>query len=224
MMRSATAFLPDSMITFMNLDRSTLPHFGSGRISRLGTSRRRGISLPFDLQSARAHTLATDAIALTRHPLTRGHRTTRKLRICATTELAPRRRSPGDSLGLLGTLGTVLGTGLLAILHALQIQRAAHDVVAHARQILHTAAAHEHDAVLLQVVARTTDVGDDLEAVGQAHLGDLTQSRVRLLRRGGVDAGADAAALRAALHGRRLGLRHLGLATLAHELVDGWHG
>src|SRR4029079_3391644 len=44
MMRSATAFLPDSMITFMNLDRSTEPNFGSGRMSRLGTSRRRGIS------------------------------------------------------------------------------------------------------------------------------------------------------------------------------------
>src|SRR5512139_3058526 len=43
MMRSATAFLPPSMITFMNLERSTLPNFGSGRISRLGTSRRRGI-------------------------------------------------------------------------------------------------------------------------------------------------------------------------------------
>jgi hypothetical protein len=27
----------------MNLDSSTLPYFGSGRISRLGTSRRRGI-------------------------------------------------------------------------------------------------------------------------------------------------------------------------------------
>src|ERR1022692_2544920 len=44
MMRSATAFLPDSMITFMNLDRSTEPNFGSGRMSRLGTSRRRGMS------------------------------------------------------------------------------------------------------------------------------------------------------------------------------------
>src|SRR3978361_296046 len=46
MMRSATAFLPDSMITFMNLERSTEPNFGSGRMSRLGTSRRRGIALP----------------------------------------------------------------------------------------------------------------------------------------------------------------------------------
>ena len=32
--------------TFMNLARSTSPNFGSGRISRLGTSRRRGIFSP----------------------------------------------------------------------------------------------------------------------------------------------------------------------------------
>src|SRR3954467_5170649 len=43
MMRSATAFLPPCMMTFMNLASSTLPYLGSGRISRLGTSRRRGI-------------------------------------------------------------------------------------------------------------------------------------------------------------------------------------
>src|SRR6218665_728790 len=54
MMRSATAFLPDSITTFMNFERSTLPNFGSGRISRLGTSRRRGISLFLLLQLAAA--------------------------------------------------------------------------------------------------------------------------------------------------------------------------
>src|SRR3982750_186557 len=53
MMRSATAFLPDSMITFMNLERSTEPNLGSGRMSRLGTSRRRGMTLFLWLQLAR---------------------------------------------------------------------------------------------------------------------------------------------------------------------------
>src|SRR6218665_900305 len=52
MMRSATAFLPLSMITFMNLDNSTLPNLGSGRISRLGTSRQQGIFSPHFLQLA----------------------------------------------------------------------------------------------------------------------------------------------------------------------------
>ena len=59
MMRSATAFLPDSMITFMNLDRSTEPNLGSGRMSRLGTSRRRGIALFLWLQLARASSSAS---------------------------------------------------------------------------------------------------------------------------------------------------------------------
>src|SRR5260363_370279 len=45
-MRSAMAFLPESISTFMNFATSTLPNFGSGNISRFGTSRRRGIGSP----------------------------------------------------------------------------------------------------------------------------------------------------------------------------------
>src|SRR6187401_3218987 len=74
---------------------------------------------------------------------------------------------PTGNLRLLRALGAVLRTRLLAILHALQVERAAHDVVANARQILDPAAAHQHDAVLLQVVALTADVGNDLETVRQ---------------------------------------------------------
>src|SRR5205823_14999340 len=47
--------------------------------------------------------------------------------------------------------------------------------------------------------------------------------RVRLLRCGGVHAGEHAAALRAALEGRGLHLGDLVAATLADQLVDGWH-
>src|SRR5215831_20126172 len=43
MMRSATDFLPRVIRTLTNLETSTLPNFGSGRISRLGTSLRRGM-------------------------------------------------------------------------------------------------------------------------------------------------------------------------------------
>src|SRR4029079_2002326 len=64
---------------------------------------------------------------------------------------------------------------------------------------------------------------NDLEAVRQAHLGDLAQRRVRLLRRRRVAARADAAALRAALQRRRLRLDGLGLAAVADELVDRGH-
>src|ERR1043165_6828151 len=45
MMRSATDFLPRVISTFTNFATSTLLNFGSGRISRLGTSLRRGMVL-----------------------------------------------------------------------------------------------------------------------------------------------------------------------------------
>jgi len=57
-------FLPESITTFMNLANSTLPNFGSGKISRFGTSRRRGISIPF-LSSV--GTLSPSACQMTNH-------------------------------------------------------------------------------------------------------------------------------------------------------------
>src|SRR6185436_13058836 len=115
MIRSATDFLPRVISTFTNFAMSTLLNFGSGRISRLGTSLRRGMAF---------------------YPLSR-----------------------------LRRLGAVLGATLLAVLHALGVERAAHDVVAHARQVFHPAAADQHHRVLLQVVALAADVADHLEAV-----------------------------------------------------------
>src|SRR3954467_5458543 len=93
-------------------------------------------------------------------------------------------------------LHAVLRAGLLAVRDAGGVERPADDLVAHAREILDAATAHEHDGVLLQVVALAGDVHRDLHAVGQAHTGDLAQRGVRLLRRGRVDTRADAAPLR----------------------------
>src|SRR3970282_700333 len=135
-MPSATDFLPRVISTLMNLATSGWLNFGSGRISRLGTSLRRGMAG------------------------------------C----------SPVSSLGRLRRLGAVLGAALLAVLHALRVERTAHDVVAHARQILHASAANQTHRVLLQVVALAADIADHLEAVGQPHLGALAQRGVRLLR------------------------------------------
>jgi isocitrate/isopropylmalate dehydrogenase len=61
----------------------------------------------------------------------------------------------------LGRFAPYFRTRLLAILDALQVERTAHDVVTHAWQVLDAAAAHQHDAVFLQVVAFTADVRDD---------------------------------------------------------------
>src|ERR1043166_5147580 len=81
-------------------------------------------------------------------------------------------------------LGAVLRPALLAAGDSTRIQRAAHDVVAHARKILHAAPADEHDRVLLEVVTLPRDVGRDLDTVRQPDAGHLAEGRVRLLGRG----------------------------------------
>src|SRR5579875_1177728 len=135
------------------------------------------------------------------------------------------RRGAGPLRGMsaLLLLRPVTTTGLLAVADTLGVQRTANDLVADAGEVLHPAAAHEHDRVLLQVVAHARDVGGDLDAAGQADASDLAQRRVRLLRRGRVDAGADAATLGRTLERRGLGLPDLVLAALADQLLDRRH-
>src|ERR1700722_2893932 len=124
---------------------------------------------------------------------------------------------------LLRTLRAVLRTTLLTVLDALGIKDAAEDVVAHAGQILDaTAADHDH-GVFLEVVALTGNVADDLEAVSQAHLGDLAERRVRLLRGRGVNARAHAALLRRLLQSRNFLARLLYRAWTCDQLVDRRH-
>src|SRR6187401_2377498 len=130
---------------------------------------------------------------------------------------------PLRGISALLLLRAVTAAGLLAVLHALGVERAADDLVADTRKVLHPAAADEHDRVLLEVVADTRDVSGDLDAARQAHAGDLAEGGVRLLRGGRVDARADAASLGRALEGRRLGLRRLVLPALADQLVNGGH-
>src|SRR5208282_6741812 len=215
-MFSATDFLPACITEFMNLVTTTFPNFGSGWISRFSALWRRDIS--FFLRHGRArpgHPRLLFSNSGSRRPrnLLRGIPGSR----CAF---------PGMTLATLRSLrpfGAVFRAPLLAILHALRIEHAAQDVVAHARQILDAAAADHHHRMLLQVMALAGDIADDLEAIGQPNLGDLAQRRIRLLRRRRVDARADAAFLRALLQGRHLLLRVLGHPRLANELVDRRH-
>src|SRR6478672_1585507 len=130
---------------------------------------------------------------------------------------------PLRGISALLLLGAVAAASLLAVLHALGVERAADDLVADTGKVLHTAAAHEHDRVLLEVVTHARDVSGDLDAARQAHAGDLAEGGVRLLRGGGVDAGAHTASLGRTLEGRRLVLRHLVLAALADQLLNGGH-
>src|SRR6476469_6293387 len=115
---------------------------------------------------------------------------------------------PLRGISALLLLRAVTAAGLLAVLDALGVEGAADDLVADAGEVLHPAAANEHDRVLLEVVTNARDVRRDLDAARQTHAGDLAESGVRLLRGGGVDAGAHTASLGRTLQGRRLALRH----------------
>src|SRR5690606_30319314 len=97
------------------------------------------------------------------------------------------------------------------------------DLVTHTGEVLNTTAADEHERVLLQVVALTGNVSGDLCAVTKLHTSDLAHRRVRLLRGGGVDAGAYPGLLRVRLERWRLGLSDLGRASLANQLLNSWH-
>src|SRR3954471_44657 len=120
-------------------------------------------------------------------------------------------------------LRAVTAAGLLAVADTLGVQRTADDLVANAREVLHPATAHEHDRVLLQVVADARDVRRHLDLAAELHTSDLAQRRVRLLGGGGVHARAHAAPLRTSLQRRRLGLARLRLSALSDQLLDRGH-
>src|SRR4026207_38861 len=96
-------------------------------------------------------------------------------------------------------------------------------MVADAGKILHTATANQHDRVFLEVMSFTRDVRSDLESIRETHARDLTESRIGLLWRRGVHAGADSALLGIGLEGRRFFFLLYVPATLPDELIDCRH-
>lgn len=78
-------------------------------------------------------------------------------------------------------------------------------MVADTGAILTTAAAHEDDGVLLDVVALAGDVGGDHAAVGEADTGGLALARVGLLGPRDAHLQTDALHLRAARVGQSRG-------------------
>src|ERR1700746_2674894 len=124
---------------------------------------------------------------------------------------------------LLRALGAVLGATLLALAHAGAVERAAHGVIAHARQVLDTAAADEHYRVLLQVVRLAADVAGHFVAISESYAADLAQRRIGLLRRRGVHARADTTLLRRCTQRRHLGFFGSRPAGLPDELTCGRH-
>src|ERR1700704_1710260 len=150
-MFSATDFLPSFMIEFMNLDTIRSPNLGSGLTSRFSALCRRDIRLFL-------------------------HQSRLSSRACPSGARSPRvRGSNAKRPNLLGPFCTVFRTSLLAVGHALRVEHAADDVIAHARQVLDAAAADHHHRVLLQIVALARDVADHLEPICEPYLGHLAQ-------------------------------------------------
>src|SRR5207249_467347 len=141
----------------------------------------------------------------------------------AALQRAGGREMCGERPSLGGLLGAVTGTRLLAVCDTRGVECGADDLVAEPRQVGRPAAANQHNRVLLEVVALAGDVGTDLLPVRQPNARNLPQSRIRLTRRIGVHASADAPLLRRALQRRALGLALCALAALADELIDGRH-
>src|SRR5215467_1845484 len=76
---------------------------------------------------------------------------------------------PLRGMSALLLLRAVAAASLLAVADALGVQRAADDLVTDAREVADTAAADQHDRVLLEVVANARDVSSDLDLTGQPH-------------------------------------------------------
>src|ERR1019366_5207009 len=123
----------------------------------------------------------------------------------------------------LRPFGPVLRTALFAIGHAGGIQRAADHVITHARKILHTAPADEHDRVLLQVVSDSRDVGGHFDPVGQGHARHFPQRRIRLLGSRSVDTRTNSTLLRAAFQRRARSLPAWRFPPITHKLIKRWH-
>jgi len=83
---------------------------------------------------------------------------------------------------LLGPLGTILAAALRALIHAIGVQCAAHNVIAHTRQVFDTATAHQHHAVLLQLVAFARNISRHFNSISQSYASNFSQGGVWFLR------------------------------------------
>ena len=109
-------------------------------------------------------------------------------------------------------------------------------MVTYTGQVTYSTAADEDYRVFLEIVTNTGNVARNLKTVGQTNSREFTQSRVRLLRRGRRNFGADASLLgrtdvsgdvfegvEALLQYRCFGLVHLIAAALLNQLVKSRH-
>ena len=77
---------------------------------------------------------------------------------------------------------TILGTSLHSARYACSIEGTSDDVISYTREVLNSSASDEYHAVFLEVVADTRNIRSNFHAVCQTDSGNLSKSRVRLLR------------------------------------------
>src|SRR5437867_11700737 len=106
----------------------------------------------------------------------------------------------------LGALRPVFRPALSSILHSDGVESATYQMIAHSGKILHPAASHKHDRVLLKIVADTRNIRGHFHSIRQTDAGDFAQRGVRFLRGRRVDADTDASLLRTSGQGRALRL------------------
>jgi hypothetical protein len=123
----------------------------------------------------------------------------------------------------LRPLGSILRSALFTVGHAGGIQRAPNHVVAHARKILHTTPADEHNRVLLQIMANPRDICGHFDPVGEPHAGNFPQRRIGLLGSRSIDTGANSPLLRATLQRRARCLPAWRFPPVSHKLVKRRH-
>src|SRR5438876_9584722 len=73
-----------------------------------------------------------------------------------------------------GAFDAVFGTADTTLFHSSGIKSATDNVITDTGEVFHTAATHQNDGMLLQIVAFVRDVSDDFIAVSQAHFGHFT--------------------------------------------------
>lgn len=136
-----------------------------------------------------------------------------------------------------GTFGPVFTPTLLAVFHTCRVECSTDYVIAHARQVLYSAAANQDNGVLLKRVPFSGDVGRNLHPVCHTDTRHLSQGGIGLLWGDGTNLNTNAKFLRASgtpvhpilqgvphkTEGRRPSLFRLTRPPLSNELIRCWH-
>jgi hypothetical protein len=92
-------------------------------------------------------------------------------------------------------------------------------VISNPWKVFNSAAADEYDAVFLEVMTFSGNVGNDFLAIRKAHPSDFTQSGIRLFGRLCLNLKAYTSALRTLLQGRGLASFYLVCSACFNELI-----